>query len=206
MIRLSRGRNPGPACPLALIPTTGAPPAYPGAVAPLMVTLRDTRGSGLDRVIMPRTVNLISAGRPGRLVFTVAIAARSDPGPASLSRLTVRVRAYAGGGFEWPGRVAALAAAALPHISPDAATPEATRAAPAARPGTRGTAWPLRTIAPRRERTWVTILNTILSRSPVDGIKQEYALAGHLPNSREAFRENRPHSAWEIRLISAVAG
>jgi hypothetical protein len=45
-----------------------------------------------------------------------------------------------------------------------------------------------------------------LSRSPVDGIKQEYALAGHLPNSREAFRENRPHSAWEIGLIGAVAG
>ena len=58
-----------------------------------MVTLRDTGGSGLDRVIMPRTVNLISAGRPGRLVFTEVIAARSDPGPASLSRLTVRVRA-----------------------------------------------------------------------------------------------------------------
>jgi hypothetical protein len=33
-----------------------------------------------------------------------------------------------------------------------------------------------------------------LSRSPVDGITQEYALADHPPNSRAAFRENRPHS------------
>ena len=42
---------------------------------------------------MPLTANLISVGRPGRLVLAVSIAARSDPGPALASLVTVRVRA-----------------------------------------------------------------------------------------------------------------
>ena len=56
-----------------------------------MVTSLDTAGSGLDRVIVPRTANLMSAGRPGRLRLALVIAARSEPGPASLSLVTVRV-------------------------------------------------------------------------------------------------------------------
>ena len=70
---------------MELISTTGAPPAYPGAVAPSMVTFARYAGSALDSVIVPRTANLISVGRPGRLVLAEVIAARSDPGPASLA-------------------------------------------------------------------------------------------------------------------------
>ena len=62
-------------------------------MAPLIVVFRATAGSALDRVIVPRTANLISVGRPGRLVLAVMIADRSDPGPALLSLVTVRVRA-----------------------------------------------------------------------------------------------------------------
>ena len=47
----------------------------------------------LDSVIVPRTANLISVRRPGRLVLAVVIADRSDPGPALPSLVTVRVRA-----------------------------------------------------------------------------------------------------------------
>ena len=88
------GANSSPACPLASISTTGAPPwTYPGADAPSMVMSPDTAGSGLDRVIVPRTANLISVGRPGRLRLALVIAARSDPGPALASLVTVKVRA-----------------------------------------------------------------------------------------------------------------
>ena len=62
-------------------------------MVPLIVVFRATAGSALDRVIVPRTANLISVGRPGRLALAVLIAARSDPGPALLSLVTVRVRA-----------------------------------------------------------------------------------------------------------------
>ena len=136
---------------------------------------RAMAGSALDRVIVPRTANLISVGCPGRLALAAVIAARSDPGPALPSLVTVSVRAWAGEGFRWrAGRVAAMAAVAVagagavalavapPAITPDAARPAATKTAPAARTGTRGTKWPLRTIVPRRDRIWVTILNTII--------------------------------------------
>ena len=120
--------------------------------------------------MVPRTANLMSVGgRPGRLVLAEVIAARSDPGPASLSRRTVRVRAYAGGGFEWwPGRapmapapVATAADTAPPYISPEAA--DTGRDQGNARgPGRarspyqpRGTKWPFRAIVPRRERAGV---------------------------------------------------
>ncbi len=70
------GANSSPASPLASISTTGAPPrTYPGADAPLMVTFLDTAGSGLDRMIVPRTANLMSAGRPVRLRLALLIAA-----------------------------------------------------------------------------------------------------------------------------------
>src|ERR1700734_2894637 len=86
------GANFRPAWPPASISTTGAPPGtYPGADAPLMVTLRDIAGSGLDRVIVPRTANLISVERPGRLRLAPVIAARREPGPASARLVTVTV-------------------------------------------------------------------------------------------------------------------
>jgi hypothetical protein len=62
-------------------------------VVPLMAVFRETGGSALDRVIVPRTANLISTGRPGRLVIAEVIAARSDPGPALPSLVTMMVRA-----------------------------------------------------------------------------------------------------------------
>jgi hypothetical protein len=58
-----------------------------------MVTYRDIPGRSPDSVIVPRTANLMSVERPGRLVLAVVIAARSDPGPALLSLVTVRIRA-----------------------------------------------------------------------------------------------------------------
>ena len=167
--------NRRPAWPLASISTTGAR-RWPGAVVPLIVVFRATAGSALDRVIVPRTANLISVRRPGRLALAVLIAARSDPGPALPSLVTVRVRAETGGGLGWWAGCVAAAAGAPPAIIPDAATHAAIRAAPGARTGTgtgtqarpgtgtrgtrriRGTKWPLRTIVPRR----VTILNTII--------------------------------------------
>ena len=62
-------------------------------MVPLIVVFRATAGSALDSVIVPRTANLISTGRPGRLVLAELIAARRDPGPALPSLVTVRVRA-----------------------------------------------------------------------------------------------------------------
>jgi len=92
--------------------------------------------------------------------------------------------------------VAAAAVTAPPAITPDAATHAATRAAPAALVPARtpGTKWFLRTIVPRRERTRVTILNTIIPL-PLEGITQEYAQADRLANTWMTFRETHPHSA-----------
>jgi hypothetical protein len=50
-----------------------------------MVIFLVTAGSGLDSVIVPRTANLISVGRPGRLRLALVIAARVRPVP--LARL-----------------------------------------------------------------------------------------------------------------------
>jgi hypothetical protein len=58
-----------------------------------MVIFLVTVGSGLDSVIVPRTANLISVGRPGRLRLARVIAARSEPGPALARLVTVMVRA-----------------------------------------------------------------------------------------------------------------
>jgi hypothetical protein len=58
-----------------------------------MVTVREMAGSGLDRVIVPRTANLMSVARPVRARLAVLIAARSDPGPELLSLVTVTMRA-----------------------------------------------------------------------------------------------------------------
>jgi hypothetical protein len=40
-----------------------------------MVTHRDISGRSLDRMMVPRTANLMSVGRPGRLVLAEVIAA-----------------------------------------------------------------------------------------------------------------------------------
>ena len=58
-----------------------------------MVMLADTAGSGLDSVMVPRTANLTSVARPGRLRLAVVIAVRREPGPASRRVVTVMVRA-----------------------------------------------------------------------------------------------------------------
>jgi hypothetical protein len=111
-----------------------------------MVMFADTAGSGLDSVIVPRTANLISVGRPGRLRLARVIAARSDPGPALAKLVTVTVCAWRGGAPGWEaGRVGAAgeagrlgaAAAAPSHITPDMQTPAATSTAAVARAGIR---------------------------------------------------------------------
>jgi hypothetical protein len=58
-----------------------------------MVTFADTAGSGRDSVMVPRTANLISVARPGRLRLALVIAARREPGPALDRLVTVMVRA-----------------------------------------------------------------------------------------------------------------
>ena len=105
-----------------------------------MVIVADIAGSGLDSVIVPRTANLISVRRPGRLRLALVIAARSEPGPALARLVTVSGEAVARGGRG--GRRPAQGASGR--------APQDARGREAQRPGS------------ARARVPVTILNTII--------------------------------------------
>jgi hypothetical protein len=66
-----------------------------GADVASIVTFRTIAGSGLDRVMVPFTQNLIRVEFPAGAALAELMAARREPAPVSLRLVTVIVREYA---------------------------------------------------------------------------------------------------------------